>query len=118
VKFLINLSLALLIFSVFAFTIPTSVFATTVNTNIQTSSSTGNNFISNFINNWNGDNHNNDDDNDDDDDDDNDDKFCRKHPEHRKCRVDVPEFGMIPGVIAALTSGGTYLFLKKRASKS
>jgi hypothetical protein len=28
----------------------------------------------------------------------------------------VPEFGAIPGIVAAITSGGAFLLLKKRAS--
>jgi hypothetical protein len=32
------------------------------------------------------------------------------------CTVDVPEFGMIPGALAALTSGGAFLYMKKRNS--
>jgi len=31
--------------------------------------------------------------------------------------ADVPEFGLIPGVLAALTSGGTFLYMKKRFIK-
>lgn len=30
--------------------------------------------------------------------------------------VSVPEFGLVPGVIALLTSGGVFVFLKKRKS--
>lgn len=42
---------------------------------------------------------------------------CRKHPERGECHTSVPEFGMIPGAIALLSSGGTFLYMKKRYSK-
>lgn len=31
--------------------------------------------------------------------------------------ANVPEFGMIPGVLAALSSGGAFLYMKKRYNK-
>jgi hypothetical protein len=40
---------------------------------------------------------------------------CQKHPERKECNASVPEFGVIPGAIALLTSGGTFIFLKKRS---
>ena len=39
---------------------------------------------------------------------------CADHPGQPKCAVSVPEFGLLPGVIAAVASTGSYLLLKKR----
>lgn len=40
---------------------------------------------------------------------------CADHPDQNKCQaLSVPEFGMIPGVIAAVASAGSYLVLKKK----
>lgn len=39
---------------------------------------------------------------------------CKKHPEKPQCQVSVPEFGAIPGVIALITSGGTFFYFKRR----
>lgn len=39
---------------------------------------------------------------------------CKKHPEKRECHVSVPEFGAIPGVIAAVTSAGSFYILKRK----
>lgn len=39
---------------------------------------------------------------------------CIKHPENPNCTVSVPEFGFVPGVVAALTSAGSFLVLKRR----
>jgi sortase (surface protein transpeptidase) len=43
-------------------------------------------------------------------------EYCSKHPNDPKCcpPVSVPEFGLIPGVFATLTSAGSFLVLKKR----
>src|ERR1035437_1873351 len=102
-KLLISLSFALLNFSGIALATPVSSFATTNNNNNQNQ------------------NHNQNDDK-------NcnkhperseckkekDDKDCNKHPERNECHVSVPEFGTIPGAIALVSSGGSFLFLKKR----
>jgi hypothetical protein len=42
------------------------------------------------------------------------DRDCREHPNQGRCRVSVPEFSVIPGAIAGLTSIGTYFWLRRR----
>lgn len=105
-KLLTNLSFAIIIAVFLAFAVPNSAFA-----------SNGNNF-SNFTNffhfNSNHGNDNNNNDNNNNDNKDKDKEDCKKHPEKRECHADVPEFGFVTGAIALLSSGGTFLFLKKR----
>jgi len=123
-KLLVTLLFALLIFSGFVLTAPVSSFAAASNNN-------------NYNNN---DNHNNNKDKEDKDKKDRDDKdekedkvtVChnnhtitisksalRAHLAHGDTReacipVNVPEFGLIPGVIAAISSTGTFYYLKKK----
>jgi hypothetical protein len=125
-KLFIILSFALLIFSGFALATPVSSFATNNNNN---------NNYTHFLANWKlwpiFNNHNNKDnskkDNNNKDNNKNnnnhndnnknkpkDDNDCGKHPEKGECHVNVPEFGAIPGAIALVSSGGTFLYFKKR----
>lgn len=42
-------------------------------------------------------------------------KYCQEHSNDFKCRpASVPEFGLIPGIVTAVGSAGTYLALRKR----
>jgi hypothetical protein len=93
-KLLITLSIAFLILSGFALIGPRSSFAATNNNNSHNSNNEHND---------NRDNKDNKDFND-----------CSKHPERSECHVSVPEFGVIPGIIAAVSSTGTFVYLKKK----
>lgn len=111
-KLLTVLSVSLIILSVFAFVAPSPALATSNN----------NRFIQSF-NNWRNSFRRDDDRNDHcrrnphdrkcrrDDDDKND---CRRHPERNECHVSVPEFGAIPGLVAAVTSAGSFFLLKRK----
>ena len=42
--------------------------------------------------------------------------FCELHPDNQKCNppISCPEFGLFPGIIATVTSAGSFLVLKKK----
>jgi len=42
---------------------------------------------------------------------------CKKNPKDPRCNVSVPEFGVIPGVIALVSSGITIFFLKNKSHR-
>ncbi len=105
-KILITLLFALVIFSGFATVNPSSSLATS-----------GNNNHSNEQDNDKKDKEDKKDKKDKKDKEDKDDKDCRKHPERSECHAEVPEFGIIPGALAALSSGGAFLYLRKKIIK-
>lgn len=39
---------------------------------------------------------------------------CSKHPGNPNCAISVPEFSFIPGAIAAITSAGSILLLRRK----
>ncbi len=41
-------------------------------------------------------------------------KDCSKHPENPNCSVSVPEFSVIPGLVAAGASAGSFYLLKRK----
>ncbi len=105
-KSIITLLFALLIFSAFQLSMPTTAHANSffdgAGDGFGSIFHRFDNWFRNWDRDWNRD----------------DDELCHLHPEFNGCHPSVPEFGLIPGAIALLSSGGTFLFLKKRPLKS